>query len=127
MTKPERLLLAREAGGARLRQILREQREVSPALTLAQRHFQLELAVEMVLDNVLVASGDENEMFDTGLPRLVHDVLNDRAIDDRKHFLGHGLGGRQEASPQPSNGESGLAYRFHNLAVIIGCIRGLGP
>src|SRR5215212_8676848 len=105
MTKPKRLLLAREAGRSRLREILREQGEVSPALALAQRHFQLELAVEMVFNDVLVAPGDENEMFDTGLSRLVHDVLNDRAIDDRKHFLGHGLGGRQEASPQPSDGE----------------------
>src|SRR6266699_2664706 len=50
VTEPERLLLAREARGARRRQVAREHIEIGVPLAVAQRHLQLELAVEMVLD-----------------------------------------------------------------------------
>ena len=120
MAKPERLLLAREARGAGLRQILGEQREIGPLLPLAQGHLQLELTVEMILDDVLVAPGDEDEMLDAGLARLVDHVLDDRPVDHRQHLLGHGLGGRQEAGSQPGDREYRFANRFHDVAAIVG-------
>ena len=67
------------------------------------------MAVEMVLDDALVAAGDEDEMLDPGGARLVHHVLDDRPVDDRQHLLGHGLGRRQEARAETGNGKNGLA------------------
>ena len=64
---------------------------------------ELELLVEMVLDDALVAPGDEDEMLDPGLAGLVDGVLDQRPVDDRQHLLGHGLGGRQEAGAETRN------------------------
>ena len=38
-----------------------------------ERPLELDLLVEMVLDHGLVAAGDEDEMLDAGLARLIHD------------------------------------------------------
>ena len=59
--------------------------------------FQLEGVVEMIFDGGLVAACYENEFLDAGLGGFLHSVLDQRFIDDGQHFLGHGLGGRQEA------------------------------
>ncbi len=82
-------------------------------VALLQRQFELELAVEMVLDHALVAAGDEDEMLDAGLARLVDHVLDQRPVDHRQHFLGHRLGGGQEAGAEAGHGENGFANRFH--------------
>ena len=74
---------------------------------------ELELAVEMVLDHALVAAGDEDEMLDAGLARLVDHVLDQRPVDHRQHLLRHGLGGGQEPGAQPGDRENGFADRFH--------------
>ena len=82
-------------------------------LALEQRHLQLELAVEMVLDDALVAAGDEDEMLDAGLAGLVDDVLDQRPVDHRQHLLRHGLGRRQEPGAEAGHGENRLAYGLH--------------
>src|SRR5207253_4777948 len=123
VTEAERLLLAGDAGRPGLRQILREQVEVGTFLSLPQGHFQLELAVEMVLDHALVAAGDENEMLDAGLARLVDDVLDQRPVDHRQHFLGHGFGGGEEAGAEPGNGKNGFSNRCHGWDRIVAGIR----
>ncbi len=116
VAEAERLLLTREARGAGSGQVLATgARDRLVSLALAQRHLQLELAVEMVLDDALVAPGDEDEMLDAGLPRLVDDMLDHRPVDHRQHLLGHGLGGGQEAGPEAGDGEDGFANRFHAL------------
>ena len=74
-----------------------------------ERVLELELAVEMVLDDALVAAGDEDEMLDAGLARLIDRVLDQRPVDDRQHLLGHGLGGRQEAGAETGDGKDGSA------------------
>ncbi len=63
----------------------------------------------MVLDRRLVAAGDHDEMLDPGLPRLVDRVLDDRAVDDGEHLLGHRLGRRQEAGAEAGDGKDGGA------------------
>ncbi len=90
-----------------------KKRQVRLLAALAQREFQLELAVEMVLDHALVAAGDEDEMLDAGLARLVHHVLDQRPVDDRQHFLRHGLGGGQEAGSKAGDGKYGFADAVH--------------
>ena len=98
-------------------QVLRQQpRDRRVLLALAQRALELELAVEMVLDHALVAAGDEDEMLDAGLARLVDDVLDQRPVDHRQHLLRHGLGGGQEAGAEPGDRENGFADRFHDVA-----------
>ena len=112
MTKPQRRLLAREARLARVRQITQQQIELVLLAALFQRPLELELAVEVILDDSLVAAGHEDEVLDAGRARLVHDVLNHGAVDDGQHLLRHGLGGREETRAQPCNGEHGLADGF---------------
>src|SRR6516162_4309863 len=113
MPQSERLLLAREARGARRRQVGRQRLQLGPPLAVAQRHLELELTIEVILDDALVATGDEDEMLDAGLPRLVDDMLDQRPVDDRQHLLGHGLGGGQEAGAETGDREYGFADGFH--------------
>src|SRR5690349_14537124 len=65
--------------------------------------------VEMVGNDMLAAAGDEDELLDSGLARLLDGILDHRLVHDRQHLLGDGLGGRQEAGPHAGNGENSLA------------------
>ena len=65
----------------------------------------------MVLDDALVASGDENQVLNAGLACLVDDILDDRLVDDGQHFLGHGLRRGQEPCTEPRDRE----HRFSNF------------
>ena len=114
VAQAQRRLLAGEARGARRSgRSLDSSFEVGELVALLQRQFELELAVEMILDHRLVAAGHEDEMLDAGLARLVHHVLDQRPVDHRQHLLGHGLGGGQEAGAEPGHGKDGFANRFH--------------
>ena len=113
MAEAERLLLPGEACRAGHRQILIEEIERLVLLPFEQRHFQFELAVEMILDDAFVAAGDEDEMFDAGFARLVDHVLDERPVDDRQHLFRHGFGGRQEAGAEAGDGENGFADGVH--------------
>src|SRR5690606_25627846 len=73
--------------------------------SLRQRIVQFELDVEMILDHGLVAAGYEDEMLDSGLPRLVDDMLDHRPVENGQHFLGHGLGRGKKARTESSHGE----------------------
>ena len=119
VAEPERLLLAGEARRAGRRQIAREKIERLALLPLEQRHFQFELAVEMIFDDAFVAAGDEDEMLDAGLARLVDDMLDQRPVDHRQHFLRHGLGRRQEPGAETGDGKYGFTDAVGNA-------RGLG-
>ena len=65
----------------------------------------------MILDDALVAPGDEDEVLDAGLARLVDDVLDQRPVDHRQHLLGHGLGGGQEPGAEAGDGKNSFANR----------------
>ena len=117
MAEAERRLLAGEARLPGGRQVALERLQLGALLTLAQRLLQLELAVEMVLDDALVAPGDEDEMLDAGLARFVDHVLDQRAVDDRQHFLGHGLGGGQEPRAETGDGKDSFADACHGVPV----------
>ena len=80
---------------------------------------ELELAVEMVLDHALVAAGDEDEMLDAGLHRLVDHVLDQRTVDHRQHFFRHGLGRGEEARAEPCHGEHGFADAQQPCEVLV--------
>ena len=63
----------------------------------------------MIRDDRLIAPGHEDKMLDSGLARFLDDVLKDRAIDDRQHFLGNRFGGRKKPCSQTGDGKNGLA------------------
>src|SRR5258708_7591246 len=76
---------------------------------LCQRVIELELDIEMILDNRLVAPGDEDEMLDAGLARLIDHILDDRPVDDGQHLLRNGLGGRKKPRAEAGDRENCLA------------------
>ena len=96
-------------------QIIPEHVESFLLLSLQQCHFQFELAVEVILDDALVAAGDKDEVLNAGVAGLIDDVLNQRPVDHRQHLLWHGFGRRQEAGPEPGDGKHGFTNKFHVL------------
>ena len=115
VSETERQLLTGEACGAGHRQVARQRLEIRMPLALDQCVLEFELPVEVILDHALVAAGDEDEMLDAGLARLVNDVLDQRPIEHRQHFLGHRLGRGEEPGAQPGHGKNGFADGFHGL------------
>ena len=74
--------------------------------------FELIGVIEMVLDDVLAAAGDKDELLDPGFHRLLDRILDDGLVHDRQHFLRDGLGGGQEARSHAGDGQDGFADRF---------------
>ena len=71
---------------------------------------ELEIAVEVVLDGVLAAAGDHEDVGEAGRHRLFDDVLDRRLVDDRQHLLGLALRHRQEPRAEPGGGD----HRFRH-------------
>ena len=118
MAEAERRLLAGEAGRAGRRKVGHQRRVGAVLAAPLQRVLEFVGRIEMVLDDALVAAGDEDEMLDARLARLVDDVLQDRPVDDGQHFLRHGLGGRQKAGAEARDGENRFSDRFvHGFSV----------
>src|SRR3546814_526871 len=88
-----------------------EHRQVLAAF--GHRLFEFEGDVEMILDRALAAPGDEDHLLDPRFARFVDRILDQRPVDDGKHFLGDRLGRRQEARAEAGDGKDGFADRFH--------------
>ncbi len=115
MAEAQRLLLACEARLAGAGEVLFEKIEFGRLAALPERRFELVLLVEVVLDDALVAARHEDEMLDARLAGLVDGELDDRPIHHGEHFLGHGLGGGQEARSQPCDGKHRGLDRLNHL------------
>ena len=70
--------------------------ELLPLAARLEKRFELDRHVEMILDGVLAAPRDQNDVVDAGGDGLFDAVLNDRLVDERQHLLGLRLGGRQK-------------------------------
>ena len=68
----------------------------------------------MVGDHALVAAGDEDEVLDPRLARLVDHILQRRPVDDGQHLLRHGLGGGEEAGAEAGHGKDRFAERIYH-------------
>ena len=112
VAEAERRLLAGEAGRAGGRQIGHQRGVFERFPAPLERVFELVGGVEMILDDALVAAGDEDEMLDPRLARLIDDVLKDRPVDDGQHLLRNRLGRRQETRAEAGDGQHGFADRF---------------
>ena len=86
-----------------------DQRQQFVLALLFQLRLELVGLVEIVSDGVLVAVGDENERVRASFDGLVDRVLDQRAIEDRKHLLGNHLGRREESRAQSGDRENHLA------------------
>ena len=114
VAEAERRLLAGEARLAGARQLSAPARSSSFVLPRsASVRSSSYCDVEMVLDHALVAAGDEDEMLDPGLARLVDHVL-DRPGGRRRSASPSGtalVAGRKRV-PRPATGKTALRMRF---------------
>ncbi|MNT33530.1 hypothetical protein D3C72_1694630 [compost metagenome] len=79
-------------------------------LALGQKlGLQLDLVVEIVLDRLFGAAGDEDDVLDPRLARFLDDVGQDGPINDVQQFLRRGLGAGQDAGAQAGHGKNRLA------------------
>ena len=113
MAQPKRRLLAREARGAGAGLVLGQKRRGRRSCALLQGHFEFELAVEMVLDHALVAPGDEDEMLDAGLPRLVHHMWISGRSTTVSISFGMALVAGRNRVPRPGHGENSFTDGLH--------------
>ena len=109
MAKAARFLLAHEGDGADAGRRLGQRLGDRVLAIAAQRCVDLEGMIEMILDRRFHAAGDDDHMLDASLERLADDVVEHRAVDDGKEFLGNALGSRKHAGAETGGGNDGLA------------------
>ena len=71
-------------------------RELIELAAVFEQGLELDVDVEVIDHRRLAARGHEHDLFDAGRHGFLDGVLNDGLVDQRQHFLRHGLGGRKE-------------------------------
>src|SRR5437867_5376690 len=71
----------------------------------------------MILDGVLAAAGDEDDVVDARRHRFLDAVLNDRLVDERQHFLRLRLRRRKESSAEAGRRKHRFSYSSHGKIV----------
>ena len=113
VAETERLALTDVGDVDQARDLANLLEQVALAAGLEER-LELDRDVEVILDRVLAAAGDEDDVVHAGGDRFFDAVLDDRLVDERQHFLGLRLGGRQKAGAEARGGKDGLAHEgFH--------------
>src|SRR5687768_6625066 len=72
--------------------------------------FQFHRPIEMVFDGALPAAGDDDDVFNAGGNGLFHRILNQRLVDQRKHFFGRRFGRGEKSRAEPGSWKNGFAY-----------------
>ncbi len=78
-----------------------------------EERLELDRDVEVVLDRVLAAAGDEDDVVHARGDRLFDAVLDDRLVHQHQHLFRLRLGGGQEAGAEAGGGEDGFADAGH--------------
>ena len=110
VSEAERLALAHVGELDHLRD-LADLGELLLLAALLEKAFELDVDVEVVLDGVLAAAGDDDDVVDAGGDGFLDAVLNDRLVDEDQHLLRLRLGGGQEAGAESGGGKDGFANR----------------
>ena len=108
MSQTERLLLANVADRGQLGDGL-DLGELLGLAAVVQVVLELEGRVEVILDRPLVAARHDDQLTESGGDGLLHHVLDDRLVDDRKHLLRLGLRSREEPRTEARRREDALA------------------
>ena len=74
-----------------------------------QELLQLQVQVEVILDRPLLAAGHDDDLLDAGSDCFLDRVLDNRLVDEGKHLLGLGLGGRKEPGAPTRSRKDSLA------------------
>src|ERR1700687_2262387 len=64
-----------------------------------QKTFQFRRGIKMIFDRVLSAPCNDNDVLDPGSDAFLDNVLDQRFVDDGKHFLGLRLLWGKESGP----------------------------
>jgi hypothetical protein len=83
VTESQRRLLSRKARAPGGRQLPCKRFELFGLSARSERLVEFKSDIEVILDNPLIAPGNENEMLDAGCARLINHVLNHRPVDNR--------------------------------------------
>ena len=83
-----------------------------------EERFQFHRDVEVILDGVLAAPGDEDDVVDAGGARFLDAVLDDRLVDQRQHFLGLRFRDGQKPRAETGGREDGFANVGSHDAIV---------
>ena len=83
--------------------------ELGLLAALLEKAFELHRHVEVILDRVLSAPRDDDDVVDARLNGLFDAVLDDRLVDEDQHLLRLRLGRREKARAKPRRRKDGLA------------------
>ncbi len=114
VAEPHRHLLAGVGDVARRGHPVENRTQGLGLAAFEQHVLQLDAVIEMVLDRALGAAGDEDELLDAGVDRLLDGILNQWLVDDGQHFLRHRLGRREEAGTEAGDRKHRLANGFRH-------------
>ena len=114
MPQTQRHLLAHRHHGAGFdRRTLQGLQRLRP-VALAECGFQLERDVEMVHQRGLPPPGHHAKLIDPGGARFLDRILDQGLVHHGQHFLGHRLGGGQEAGSEAGDRQDGFTQWFYH-------------
>ena len=85
-----------------------------------QAALQIGGIVKVVLNGGLAPVGDDQDLFHAGRNSLFHDILQNRLVHQRQHFLGDALGVGQQPGTQAGGGDDGFPdfHGFRSLHLV---------
>src|SRR5207245_8526854 len=83
-----------------------------------EKRLELHRDVEVILDRVLAAPGDQDDVVDTRGDSFLDAVLDDWFVDERKHLLGLGFGCGKKPRAQARGGKDSFADYGRHTGIV---------
>ena len=115
VAQAERLLLADIGDLTGIEQHVLERVELRLLIARHQGVAQLVAVIEVVLNGGFSTAGDEDELLNSGGTRLLDRILDERFVDNRQHFLGQRLGGRQKPGAEAADRKNRLTWSLWHI------------
>lgn len=96
---------------------LRELVQQMKFAVFGQLVFEFVRRVEKILDRVFTATGDQNDVFNSGLNGLFDDIKDNGRVDDGQHLFGDGFGGGEEPCSESGRRNDGFPNLRHHLGL----------